>query len=120
MSGHILSVSYDWSLLVTRDLVLRKAGYTVTSALGFDDAMRLCREIKYDLAIIGHSMPLEDQQALLEEVRKSSGAPVLYLFRSSDGVLEGADYTLDAMEGPDALVRAVNEVLVRRRRAKSA
>lgn len=120
MSGHILSVSYDWSLLVTRDLVLRKAGYTVTSALGFDDAIRLCTEITFDLVIIGHSMPLGDQQALLDEVRKCSGAPVLSLFRSSDGALEGADYTLDAMEGPDALVHAVNKVLGRRIRAKSA
>jgi DNA-binding response OmpR family regulator len=120
MTGHILSVSYDWSLLVTRDLVLRKAGYTVTSALGFVDAICLCRESKYDLAIIGHSIPLPDQQALLEEVRNSCSAPVLSLFRSSDGALKGADYDLDAMEGPDALVSAVNKVMARRMRAKSA
>lgn len=120
MAGHILSVSYDWSLLVTRDLVLRKAGYTVTSALGFVDAFRLCRQSKYDLAIVGHSMPLLDQQALLDEIRLSSNAPVLSLFRASDGALQGADYSLDAMEGPDALVHAVTEVIARRRRAKSA
>jgi len=120
MTGHILSVSYDWPLLVTRDQVLRKAGYTVTSALGFVDAIRLCREIRYDLAIIGHSMPLPDQQALLEEIRKSSSSPVLSLFRSSDGALEGADYDLDAMEGPDALVSVVKKVMTHRSRAKSA
>jgi DNA-binding response OmpR family regulator len=120
MAGHLLSVSYDWSLLVTRDLVLRKAGYTVTSALGFVDAIRLCREIKYDLAIIGHSIPLHDQQALLEEIRNSSNAPVLSVFRSSDGALQGADYSLEGMEGPDALVSAVHKAMARRLRAKSA
>jgi DNA-binding response OmpR family regulator len=120
MAAHILSISYDWSLVVTRDLVLRKAGYTVTSALGFVDAIRLCREIKYDLAIIGHSIPLHDSQALLAAIRESSDAPVLSLYRSNDGALDGADYSLEGMEGPEALVSAVKEVIARRARAKSA
>ncbi|MCI0347890.1 MAG: hypothetical protein L0Z53_00555 [Acidobacteriales bacterium] len=120
MAGHVLSISYDWSLLVTRDLVLRKAGYTVTSALGFVDAIRLCRGIEYDLAIIGHSIPQRDQEALLEEIRKSSRAPVLSVFRSSDGALEGADYDVEGMEGPDALISAVDKLISRRLRAKSA
>jgi hypothetical protein len=37
----ILSVSYDESLLRTREMLLESEGYNVISALGFDDCKRL-------------------------------------------------------------------------------
>lgn len=57
----ILSVSYDAMLLSTRQMMLESHGYTVTSAEGFVDAIRMCRGGNYDLLIIGHSIPHTDK-----------------------------------------------------------
>jgi hypothetical protein len=38
MSKHILSVSYDMSLLATRKMLLEQKGYAVVNALGFSKA----------------------------------------------------------------------------------
>ena len=111
MAARILSISYDPSLLATRELVLRQAGYQVASALGFADALQLCREGKFDLIIIGHSIPRHEKEALLAEIRTSCKTPVLSLYRASDGPLPGLDYALDGMEGPQALLEIVRMVL---------
>lgn len=111
MSKRILSISYDLSLLLTRQLILQQAGYQVASALGFVDAMRISRDGKFDLAIIGHSIPVHDQEALLEAIKKSSGAAVLSLHRSNEGPMQGADYALDAAQGPNELLSIVGEAV---------
>jgi CheY-like chemotaxis protein len=62
----ILSISYDESLLVTRHLILEQAGFDVSSALGFAEAMELCSQNQhYDLVLMGHSMPRKDKSALI-------------------------------------------------------
>src|SRR6185312_11003744 len=43
MSKRILSVSYDVSLLNTRQMLLQQQGYTVTSWLGFTAALAACK-----------------------------------------------------------------------------
>jgi DNA-binding response OmpR family regulator len=111
MERKILSVSYDESLLVTRQLILQQDGYQVTSALGFIEALRRCKEGGFDLAIVGHSIPRSDKRVLLEEIHKSCRAPVLSLYKSSEGSLPGADYAMDAMDGPQALLEMVHKVL---------
>ena len=47
----ILSISYDESLLRTREWLLRASGFTVTSALGFTEAAAHCRNSDFDLVI---------------------------------------------------------------------
>ena len=39
----ILSVSYDEALLYTRRLLLEAAGYSVTSAFGFNEGLYQCK-----------------------------------------------------------------------------
>ena len=107
----ILSISYDPSLLATRELVLRQAGYQVASALQFADALRLCSQGTFDLIIIGHSIPRSEKQDLLVEIRKVCNTPVLSLYRASHGPLEGVDYALDGLEGPEALLAVIRKAL---------
>lgn len=52
MTQRILSVSYDVSLLATRQLMLELKGYQVTSALGFTDALQHCKNGGFDLFIL--------------------------------------------------------------------
>jgi DNA-binding response OmpR family regulator len=111
MAKKILSVSYDEPLLTTREMLLAQAGYQVTSALGFDQALKHCSERSYDLVIMGQSIPLRDKQSLLEAVRKFDGVPVLGLRLHGEGPMAGVDYSIENSEGPAALLGAVKKTL---------
>ena len=67
----VLSISYDESLLRTRERILKAAGFDVTSALGFTEASAHCGKSSFDLVIIGHSLPRTDKAALVQEIRRT-------------------------------------------------
>lgn len=110
----ILSISYDASLLYTREWILKAEGFEVTSACGFVEAEEKCRSASYDLAIMGHSIERKDKVALIKEFKKYSQAPVLSLLRHGDGPLPEADHWVEAAEGPSALLQAVRTALGKR------
>jgi DNA-binding NtrC family response regulator len=91
-------------------MLLETHGYTVTSAEGFVQALRFCSAGKYDLLIIGHSIPHEDKEALLAETRKNCASPVLVLLRVGEPPLVGASDSVDAMR-PDLLLAAIERLL---------
>lgn len=108
--ARILSISYNSSLLHTRQLVLESKGYKVTSALGFTAALKQCKTGDYDLAIIGHSIPAGDKEQIVKELRKVCTTPVLALRKTNEEPLKSADYTLDFLN-PDRFVEFVKEIL---------
>lgn len=107
----LLSISYDESLLRTRHWILETAGFNVTSALGFTQAANHFQTGAFDLVIIGHSIPHEDREALLKVLRKEADCRVLSLQRPGDPSLPGVDHSIDAWDGPDALISAVRKTL---------
>ena len=107
----ILSISYDESLLRTREWLLRGAGFAVTSALGFTEATAHCGNSAFDLVIVGHSIPRKDTTALIEQIRMHNHTRVLSLRRQGDNAIPGADLSVESSEGPDALLAAVKAVL---------
>ena len=110
MRQKVLSISYDQSLLYTRRLILEQAGYEVITAHGFLEAMQLSQECKFDLAIIGHSIPRKEKEAILKRIKAICDAPVLSLYKADEGPLKGVDRAVDAMEGRQALLRGVQDV----------
>jgi CheY-like chemotaxis protein len=105
---HILSISYDQALLVTRQLILEQQGYEVSSAFGFAEAMEICSSRHdFDLVLMGHSMPQKDKKALLEALRPNCKAPLLSILSHGDFPIPQASYSVEAGDGPDALVAAV-------------
>lgn len=84
MSSHILSVSYDASLLATRGMLLEQRGYKVTSALGFTQAIAHCNKPDFDLFILGHSIPISDKLELIRTFRQNNQAPILSLERHGE------------------------------------
>jgi len=116
MKGRLLSVSYDPSLLATRDLLLKYDGYEVTSALGFVQAIASSRA-DYDLIIIGHSIPQDDKRAIVAELRKRGcQAPVLSLLRHGEHAMPEAAKAID----PDPqLVLDTVRCLVAERQARA-
>jgi len=109
----VLSVSYDESLLRTREWILKGAGFTVTSALGFTEALAHCRNGAFDLAIIGHSIPKSDRMALLKQLREHNHTRVLALRRQGEEHIPGVDHFIEPSLGPDALIEAVRTVLAK-------
>ncbi|HEV3040895.1 MAG TPA: hypothetical protein VHA33_24220 [Candidatus Angelobacter sp.] len=114
MSKHvpsILSISYDESLLRTRHWILETAGFDVTSALGFAQAASHAQSGAFDLVIVGHSIPAQDKQALLEMLQNHHHGRILALCKSGDERVDGVAHWLESWEGPEALVSAVRKIL---------
>ena len=110
MSKRILSVSYDEPLLRTRELLLRREGYDVSSALGFTDAVEHCKDGNFDLFILGHSIPDKDKRQLISVFHGDCQAPVLALRRHGENAPDNADHHAypDDIEG---LLKTVNKIL---------
>ena len=105
----VLSISYDESLLRTRELILNGAGFKVTSAFGFTEASEHCRN-GFDLVIIGHSLPFRDKTALVEQIRAHNVSRILSLSRPGEAAIKGVDHSVDAWS-PDVLIAAARSVL---------
>src|SRR3954466_259795 len=116
----VLCVSYDESLLLTRKMILEQAGFEVTAAPGFAEAMEVCEsEPGFELIVIGHSMPRKDKTALIHTLRSMQcNAPVLSIRRHNDPPLPEADYSVDSYDGPNILVDTAERAI--RGKAKSA
>jgi len=97
--------------LRTREWILTGAGFAVTSALGFTEALTHCQSEAFDLAIIGHSIPKLDRMALLNQLRKHNHTRVLALRRYGEEHIHGVDHSIEPSHGPDALIEAVRTVL---------
>lgn len=112
MKKHILSISYDQPLLVTRQWILEQAGFDVSSAFGFAEALEICKTGRnFDLILMGHSMPQKDKVALMEAIRPNCTAPLLSILRHGEAPIPHAEYSVDSNEGPLALLTAVKEAL---------
>lgn len=116
--ARILSVSYDESLLKTRQLMLEQCGYQVVSALGFTDSLRQCGEKgPFDLLVLGHSIPLHDKQALVEAFRRGSQAVVVALKRPGEDLAStGADFQTDPSD-PAGMLALIAKVIQARANA---
>jgi len=111
MAKRILSISYDQSLLWTRQLMLQQLGYNVVSAEGFVAAVEACEtpNVNFDLAILGHSVPAKDKERIISHFRQHSNSPVPALLRPHEGPMQNADRSIDPE--PEKLIEAVREIL---------
>src|ERR1041385_3964543 len=107
--ARILSISYDQALLQTRELMLSREGFEVESAVGFSAAVQAAENGKFDLVIVGHSIPTADQTFIIKQVKALSDAVVLALRRPHDGHLPSAEYTLDP-GAPERFLNYVKEI----------
>jgi DNA-binding NtrC family response regulator len=110
-SGKILSVTFDRSLGATREMLFTQAGFQVTTVHGIGHAIQLCAAEPFDLIVIGHSIPIEQRELLLKEVRRQCGTPTLALCRHGEPPLTNADYVFDSMDSPGLLLKTALEIL---------
>jgi DNA-binding response OmpR family regulator len=121
--ARILSISYDQTLLLTRDLLLKGDGHDVVSGLGFHQGSELCRGGGFEVFILGHSIPSDDKLDLIQCFRENNpGAPVIALTRQDESRLKEVDLYLNPYE-PAELLRGlaflINPASERRRGGRS-
>lgn len=105
----ILSISYDKALLHTRELLLSREGFEVESAVGFSAALHACEKGKFDLMIVGHSIPGEDKAAMIQQLRALCKTPILALGRPNEPPVNAAEYNLDSGD-PERFLGYIREI----------
>ena len=107
----ILSITYDETLLRTREMILEGAGHEVTSALGLEDGRKACAHRGFQLFILGHSIPERDKIELVARFRATNPtAPVIALTRAGEPRLKEVDAYLNPGD-PEELLRAIARTL---------
>ncbi|HZU42566.1 MAG TPA: hypothetical protein VE994_07845 [Terriglobales bacterium] len=105
----VLCISWEPNLAITRRMLLGRAGYEVISALGEAEARLLCMD-DADLMVLGHSVPQDKKQILIELFRRHSPAPVLSLLRAGQRKLPQATVAVEAVQ-PEDFIQAVRNIL---------
>jgi PAS domain S-box-containing protein len=110
----ILAVDDEHSGLYYRKLILEHAGYTVLSATGVDEALRLFRSSPVDLVVTDHLLGRQVGTAMAREMKRvKPSVPVLLL--SGTGSLPEPLVDVDAFlsknEGPEQLLGLIKQLL---------
>ncbi|HEY2915224.1 MAG TPA: hypothetical protein VGK21_17800 [Candidatus Angelobacter sp.] len=109
--ARILSVTHDPSLAATREMLFTSVGFQVSSTSSIHQALELCANKRFDLVVIGHSMPMEQTRFLVKELRLRCDTPLLVLQRPGESLVTGVDYIFDSMESPALLLESVMNIL---------
>ena len=107
----ILSISYDAVLLRTREMILARAGYAVSSVSNLGDALQQCATDHFDAVIVGHTLQTKDKRAIVAALKDNCSAPVLVLLRAGEARIPGADSCVVAADGPAVMLDALRQLL---------
>jgi CheY-like chemotaxis protein len=106
----ILSVSYDLPLLSSRRLLLESLGCEVVSASDFGQALKQCSNgTRFDLFVLGHSIPNADKNALITTFRSYRSAPIVALSKMGEEPAMGADFQIEPEPGP--LLEVISRII---------
>lgn len=106
----ILSVSYDSALLSSRQLLLESLGCEVVSVCDFGHALRHCdKGSRFDLFVLGHSIPAMEKEALVAAFRAHCSAPVIALKKFGEEPISAADFEIEPE--PDQLLQVISRVI---------
>jgi DNA-binding response OmpR family regulator len=106
----LLHYGYDGLLTETRIQVLEQAGYEVVSAGSGREALRLLGDHAVALVIVCHSVPPEETEQVLPEMKRLSPlTPILIIHLGGLTDLERrhADGFVDGLRGPDHLLARI-------------
>ncbi len=111
----VLSISRNVRLLLTRNDVLALAGFSVISPKNPEDAPSLAAQEQVDAVIIGHSVHAPLRRSLIAELRSMRPQCVIcFVYAAPEKEGEPlADMSIDITNGPEPLIRALQERLPR-------
>lgn len=119
MARKILNVGANYTLVDERNKVLTSAGFEVVSATNLLEVTNACEEHDFALVVLGQGLNVNEKRRIKSTIRSSCkrGVPILALYQKSVSEADDADRSLAAQDGPEALVRAVKEMLGSKQRA---
>lgn len=109
----ILSLSEDPQLGPLRATVLRHAGFDVTHPQGKQAVHGCLEEQNFDLLILGHSIAVEHTRDYVAKFREKNPAGKVLAVAQTDLLPIRADRVVRAIDGPEVLISAIEELLVR-------
>ena len=112
---NILVVDDDKEIVLAIEIYLKKEGYNIIKAYNGEEALRKIKEnSNIHLIVLDIMMPQKDGLQALEEIRKTSGIPVILLSAKSEdydkigGLNSGADDYITKPFNPLELIARVN------------
>lgn len=113
----ILSIAYDEQALQWWQVLLENNGYRVVGSVGLSFPVDQCKKRKFDVLIVGRSVPAEERTEMVKTLREVSFAPIISAHGNvQKRMTDGADYSIDG--DAEALLKLV-EHAVRPGRQKS-
>lgn len=98
---------------------LGKRRHTVISATDFRQVQQSCKDMRFDLVVIGEAVPPRIKKALILELRKYCvESPILEVCAAKPCIAE-ADYVLQS-DSYEKLAQGIHEILQRKPRRKRA
>jgi DNA-binding response OmpR family regulator len=89
-------------------LLLESHGYRVVSIPVLGEGLEECNQGKFDLFILGHSIPRHDKEVLVAAFRAHSRAPIIALKKYGEEITS-ADFEIDP--DPAELLEVVSRLV---------
>lgn len=115
MQGTILVYGNEPTLVATRELLLRQAGYRVFTAQTFANAMLAMMNPEIDVCILCHSLTDEEQRGILE-MAHAHRPQLKCIVLDLEGIkapIEGVDL-IRGLAGPSTLLDAIAKTLMQK------
>ena len=121
MLGTILVYGNDEILVLTRSLILGRAGYEVFTAQTFNNAKLVLMNHQIDLCILCHSLKAEERRGIFETAHALQPEIKCVVLDSEEGEtpIEGAD-VIGGLVVPSILLNAVGKILTQKTATQTA
>ena len=108
--GKVLTVSYDEPVQRTWRMLLEARGYQVLSPVGFESSIEAFKGENPDVFVLGRSVPPEDKERLVTEIRAYSGSPIISVeYMADTAPADGADFHV--APDPEIVLRLIGDLL---------
>lgn len=106
----ILSISFDNLSGISRNAHLAHAGYAVSPATSTTRAFELLNELRFDLVIIGDTVPTNERRLLFLEIKRKFNIPVLLMDSDEVDTLMRASAHISKDASLEQLMKTVTSV----------
>lgn len=107
----ILSISFDNLSGIARNVLLAHAGYAVSPATSTTRAFELLDALRFDLVIIGDTVPTPERRLLFLEIKRKFDPPILLMDSGEADPLIRARGHINANATPAQLMAAVASIV---------
>jgi DNA-binding response OmpR family regulator len=107
----ILSLSANPELGKLRAMVLRQAGYKVIWPESNQETDKFLQEESFDILLLGHTISGQSAREFAEVFRSRNPHGKIIGITAAAYLMVKADKTVKAVDGPEALLEAIEEVL---------